>query len=272
MVGWEFKVNAPLSVTKLGFFDSGSNGLANPSEVGIFDVATQTLMYSQTIPGGTAAPTEGPAAVNFFAPAMKTGEFRYVSIPPLALTAGKNYAIIGINTGYAEGTGSGGNTPVTLTLAPELTMVQGRTKFFYSSSILVWPSNGGGGAEIGPSFQFTAAGPPPPPPPPPPLVPPPTPTPGGGSKEGNYPGSAGLANGAGGEGTFGFGRQLRTLQPFLKGPQREPNGIHRVFNAAHQQPQPTVDADSGLGVLGWGLIGLAILAPATLVFARRRAA
>ncbi len=99
---------------------------------------------------------------------------------------------------------------------------------------------------------------------------PPPPTPGGGIAEGNYPGSKGLANGPDGEGTFGFGRQLRTLQPFLKGPHRDPNGNHRVFNAAHQQPQPTADADGGLGVLGWGLIGLAILAPVPLVFGRRR--
>lgn len=119
------------------------------------------------------------------------------------------------------------------------------------------------------SFQPPAPPPAPPPPPlpPPTPIPPPIPTVPVGLGEGSFAEKPGTS---GGEGTFGFGRQLRTLQPFLKGPHRDPNGIHRVFNAAHQQPQPTAQADSGLGVVGWGLIGLAILAPAVLVFGRRR--
>lgn len=107
-------------------------------------------------------------------------------------------------------------------------------------------------------FNLSAVGPPP-------IIPTP-----GGINEGNYPGSKGLANGTGGEGTFGFGRQMRTLQPFLKGPQHDPNGIRRVFNVSHRQSQPTLEAEIGLGGFGWGLISLAIVAPATLVFARRR--
>ncbi len=102
--------------------------------------------------------------------------------------------------------------------------------------------------------------------------PPPIPTPGGGIVEGNYPGSMGLANGAGGEGTFGLGRELRSLHPFLKGPHRDRNSSFRVFNVAHQQPQPTVEADSGLGMPGWALLSLAILTPAVLVYGRRRPA
>lgn len=96
--------------------------------------------------------------------------------------------------------------------------------------------------------------------------------PGGGIGEGDYPGSKGLGNGNGGEGTFGFGRQTRILHPFLKGPHRDPQGAFRVFNDAHRQQVQATDADSGLGVLGWALLGLSVLAPAALVFSRRRGA
>ncbi len=104
-------------------------------------------------------------------------------------------------------------------------------------------------------------------------VPPPPPTPGGGGiSEGSYAGSQGLANGNGGEGTFGFGRDMRMQQPRLKGPYRDPAGTFRVFNGAHQHRAQIAEADSGLGVLGWGLMLLAVLVPAAVVYGHRRPA
>ena len=102
----------------------------------------------------------------------------------------------------------------------------------------------------------------------PPVIPPP----GGGVSEGNYSGSTGLANGNGKEGTFGFGRQLKRLQPSLTTPRREPFGALRVFNVTHQQKVDSTDGDVGHGVLTGSLLTLSALASAAVVFARRRPA
>ncbi len=101
-----------------------------------------------------------------------------------------------------------------------------------------------------------------------PAVPPPTGS--GGILEGTYEGSNGTHSGIGGDGTYGFGRQARMLRPFLSGPHVVSNGKLQVFNVAHQQRVTATDTDSGLGVLGWGLLALALLAPAAIVYGRRR--
>lgn len=100
------------------------------------------------------------------------------------------------------------------------------------------------------------------------VPPPPPPQPIGG--EGTYAGSTGTHSGPGGEGTFGFGRHMMMQQPRLKGPFRDPAGTFRVFNVAHQQRGPAAEADSGLGIVSWSLMLLAILVPAAVVYGRRR--
>lgn len=103
----------------------------------------------------------------------------------------------------------------------------------------------------------------------PPVIPPPVP--GGGLNEGNYAGSQG--SGSSGEGAFGFGRHAgRLSRPMLKGPYRDPQGTFRVFNAAHQQQVSSPGDEGGLGIVAWGLLILSVLAPAALVFGRRRPA
>ncbi len=103
------------------------------------------------------------------------------------------------------------------------------------------------------------------PPPPPPVIPPGA---GGGTNEGNYSGSQGLGNGNGGEGTFGFGRQL----PILKTPQREPTGALRVFNFAYKKSQDAPDRQGGLGIMAFGAMLLAGFVSAAIVYGRRRPA
>jgi PEP-CTERM motif len=52
--GWEFIVNSPITVTHLGFFDSGQDGLGEAHPVGLWNDLTQgaTLLVSGTVATG----------------------------------------------------------------------------------------------------------------------------------------------------------------------------------------------------------------------------
>lgn len=78
-IGWQFSVTAPISVTELGFFDAGGDGLADSHPVGIWN-SSGTLLGSITIPSGTGA-------------TLNSG-FRWVPISPFGLGAG-DYVIGG---------------------------------------------------------------------------------------------------------------------------------------------------------------------------------
>jgi hypothetical protein len=89
-LGWEFTVNFPISVTQLGVFDEGSNGLAGSHAVGIFRVSDEALLVNTTIT--TLNPLDNT--------------FRYGSVTPTVLIPGGNYRIgavynIGVDA-YAE--------------------------------------------------------------------------------------------------------------------------------------------------------------------------
>ena len=49
MLGYDFVSTTNQSLTALGFWDSGANGLANPYMVGLWQTSTQTLLASATI-------------------------------------------------------------------------------------------------------------------------------------------------------------------------------------------------------------------------------
>src|SRR5262249_21074041 len=85
-LGYAFTVSTPISVTMLGLFDSGNNGLAHSHAVTIW-TRTGTQLVQATIPFGTGA--------------TLTNGFRYVSIAPFTLAAG-TYTIGGF---YAAGGG-----------------------------------------------------------------------------------------------------------------------------------------------------------------------
>jgi hypothetical protein len=53
LYGWIFTANSPITVTSLGVFDFGSNGLSVSHDVGIFDDTTRALLGSTTVPAGT---------------------------------------------------------------------------------------------------------------------------------------------------------------------------------------------------------------------------
>ena len=55
MIGWQFSVSSPVTVSGLAYYDLGSNGLTQSHQVGIWDSRSSTLLVSATVPSGTAA-------------------------------------------------------------------------------------------------------------------------------------------------------------------------------------------------------------------------
>jgi len=79
-LGTLFTVGAqPITISQLGVFDQGTNGLATSHDVGIW-TSGGTLLGQATVPSGTSA--------------TLIGEFRYTTLSgPLVLTAGQSYVI-----------------------------------------------------------------------------------------------------------------------------------------------------------------------------------
>jgi hypothetical protein len=55
MIGWQFSVSSPITVTGLAYWDEDGDGLGEAHNVGIFDSGTGTLLVSATVPSGTVA-------------------------------------------------------------------------------------------------------------------------------------------------------------------------------------------------------------------------
>lgn len=125
--GWEFTTNAPLQITQLGYFDSHDPisgdglGLLNSHDVGIWD-SSETLLGSATVPSGTTAPLDGA--------------FRFVSVTPIALTAGQTYVVGATHHGMADDPTLRKSEAVNLVFDPSITLVQGRAVL---SSSLAYP-------------------------------------------------------------------------------------------------------------------------------------
>src|SRR5262245_57120066 len=54
-LGWRFTVNQPISITALGIFDSGQDGLAQSYSIGIWN-SGGTMIASGTVSSGTSNP------------------------------------------------------------------------------------------------------------------------------------------------------------------------------------------------------------------------
>jgi hypothetical protein len=116
-LGFKFQANANVSVTALGFYDDGMNGLTESHDVGIYD-DMGNLLASTTVTNADPL----------------TGWFRYADIAPLALTAGDTYYIAAV-TGTENYTWD----PVGFTVDPAITFLGDR---YVSSSVLAFPSFG----------------------------------------------------------------------------------------------------------------------------------
>ena len=80
-VGWAFS-STTISVSALGYYAAGANGLSNSHTVGIY-TSTGTLLRSTTVPSGTTG--------------TLTSNYRMTSVTPLILGPG-NYVVAGLAT------------------------------------------------------------------------------------------------------------------------------------------------------------------------------
>jgi hypothetical protein len=101
-LGLDFDVNQPLLITRLGVFDSGSDGLSRALTVRIYDRATQAEVTSLTFAPGDTGSLEGGS--------------RFLSLPvPLFLEAGFQGSAVAEGYGPGEENGNGLFQPVTWT-------------------------------------------------------------------------------------------------------------------------------------------------------------
>lgn len=132
--GWAFTLSTTLSVTDLGYFDFGGNGLNEAHQVGIW-TNTGTLIVSATVPSGTTG-------------TLNSG-FRYVLVPTTLLAPG-DYVIGGFDSGTSSDPIEVG---ATITTAPGITYngsaVSGANAFSFPSE------PGQGNSYFGPNFEFS---------------------------------------------------------------------------------------------------------------------
>jgi hypothetical protein len=96
--GTEFTTLDRLRVMSLGWYDDTawtSDGLDAPHAVGLFAVASGTMIASATVPAGTAA--------------ARRGAFRFVEIAPVTLAAGRTFVVAGVAAGDPGRTTSPGD-------------------------------------------------------------------------------------------------------------------------------------------------------------------
>lgn len=81
-VGWQFNVTSTITITGLGWYDDGGNGLATGHTVGIWNPAG-ALITSVFVPAGTVAALDG--------------QFRTIFFAPIVLNVGSGYIVGGEN-------------------------------------------------------------------------------------------------------------------------------------------------------------------------------
>ncbi len=149
-VGWEFTPSQALSVTRLGFYDAGGDGLAQAHDVGLYTGAG-ALVTSATVLSGTSSTLQGV--------------FRWVDIAPVSLNAGQLY-VVGT---YLAGTGDAwvwsgsvvGVNIIDLTVAPFIQVgAAGTARYNCCSEVsLAYPATQIGGNRfvfVGANFDATA--------------------------------------------------------------------------------------------------------------------
>src|ERR1043166_3105836 len=128
-VGYDFTPSTPLSVTDLGYYDNGNDGLAVNHNVGIYVVSNQTLVASALVL------TNDTLHIN---------QYWYHDITDVTLAAGVTYRAVAVTTsgeGWAYNPFDGVNP--TPTPNPSLTL--GNTGYFVGSNgNLIYPKSTNG--------------------------------------------------------------------------------------------------------------------------------
>lgn len=140
-LGFEFTVNSNSTITSLGIYDSGADGLGARGQIGLWDTAGN-LLTSATVPAGTSGELDGL--------------FRYVSIAGFDLLAGTVYVIGAFTSDLATslGTGQGG----TGSIDANVNVIVDRYSNFNSAFSFPSSSDGWvGGAWLGANFRTGTA-------------------------------------------------------------------------------------------------------------------
>jgi hypothetical protein len=137
--GWKFTVgSSPISVTQLGFFDVGLNGLFDSHQIGIWDTSG-TLLVQATVPAGTAGDL--------------IGAYRFTLVSDTTLSANTSY-LIGAHSLLPNDTAIAFDAPQTY--ASEINY---QSASYFGGSGFGAPATSYGAAHgvFGPNFQFVNA-------------------------------------------------------------------------------------------------------------------
>lgn len=149
-IGWEFTPTTAISVTRLGFWDAGDDGLAVDHPVGIYTLGG-SLLGSATVPAGTGATLQGG--------------FRWVNVAPISLSAGTTYIIDGFlpstPDGWVWNGGTVGVDILDLTVSSEIAVGAPGTARYNccSETALAFPSSSIGDNRfvfVGPNFDTSS--------------------------------------------------------------------------------------------------------------------
>lgn len=150
VLGWEFTTGSDaLTVTALGVYDSGRNGLVTAHDVAIYRFSDKTSIVSATVPSGTGS--------------TLLGFFRYVDVTPVVLDANTRHVIAASWTGSVRVNGD------PFVWAPDASRVTGFTvnpsltlgsfgRYEDMTDVLEFPdkvtNDPNAAAYLGPNFRF----------------------------------------------------------------------------------------------------------------------
>ena len=143
VLGMDFVVNTPVTVTELGAFDSGGDGFANTIHVGIYNVNTAALLGSADLIGTAGTLIDGS---------------RFVSVTPFTLNPGM-YSIVAADfVGADDFSGNTGlGTPPGVTSfnsdGGAISLLDQHARWQNGTSLVFPTGNTGGHGQPDPEFQ-----------------------------------------------------------------------------------------------------------------------
>ncbi len=139
-LGFKFTVNSSVTMTHMGIYDSGQDGLQSGGRVGLWDTAGN-LLTSAVVLAGNAA--------------MLDGYFRYAAIAGYNLIAGTEYVIGSYTTDLASSlfTGQGGSGSVDA----NVNLIEDRFSNFNSAFSFADTTNNTPGAWLGANFRWESS-------------------------------------------------------------------------------------------------------------------
>lgn len=138
-LGWKFTVHESVFAHALGVYDSGQDGLADSTQVGLWLATGGEPLATAIIPAGTDA--------------LLDGFFRFVPISPIVLTPGTEY-IVGSSSPGELATSFWGDNGV---VDPWVTVIEARYSSEWSGFAFpeLTDSNSAGGALLGANLRIT---------------------------------------------------------------------------------------------------------------------